>query len=357
MITLPKQKCDKCGTQVEVKRIIEGPLFFCKESCAHQFFDCIGSRESVPSKVLGLIPMPTLKEYISHYLEPAIQHGHRVNFTDKWVRLPNYKEIKDWDQNLTVSIVSANWGSTPVLVDHIEGFVKQDYPRDQMEVLFIDDNSPDKNDCIKLMKKLMKKHSDLNIRFFETHKNINWNSTISTNIGIKRAIGDIIVVCDSDVLLVGKDFITATAKHHSQRNSLWLNPLNYEFVYGIHEYRVKKQLRNIEYENFENPSESDIYIVTQPIMWRGGSVRRAECVKLRGLDEGFKGWGGYEGHFYERLKKDGFVGGQDYTMQTMHMWASAFRGQIPDKLFPKDHGRATGNPEGWGEIDTLEEIK
>ena len=305
--------------------------------------------------------MMTLKEYLEAYLEPAITKGHRVNFGDKWIRLPSYKEIKDWDPNLTVSIVSANWGNTPVIPVHIEAFAKQDYPHSQMEVLFIDDNSPDKSECISLMKKLMGKHSDLNIRFFETHKNINWNSTIASNIGVKRAKGDIIIFCDSDVLLAGKDYVTATVKHHSQRNNLWLNPLNYEFLSQqvVLDY-LAKNFVDIDKANFENPSASNLYIVTQPIMWRGGSVRRAECVKLHGLDEGFRGWGGYEGHFYERLKKDGFAGGQDYTMQTMHMWSSVFKPQIYDRLFPADHGHATGdlvvNPGGWGEIEGLQEI-
>jgi len=307
-----------------------------------------------------------LDEYLEKYLEPAIKQGWRVNFGDKWIRLPSYREIKDWNPNLTVSIVSANWGNTPVLPAHIEAFAKQDYPHDQMEVLFVDDNSPDKDECIKIMKKLMIKYRDLNIRFFETHKNINWNATISTNIGVKRAKGDIIVFCDSDVLLVGKDFITATVKHHSQRENLWLNPLNYEVLNEkvLLEY-VAKNFADIDKENFVNPSASNLYIVPQPIMWRGGSVRRAECIKLHCLDEGLKGWGGYEGHFYERLKKDGFVGGQDYTMQSIHMWNSPFKAGIHEHLFPdrygKDRGHTTGdvivNPSGWGEIDTLEEIQ
>lgn len=308
---------------------------------------------------------PNLKEYLQKYLEPAIQYGHRVNFLDKWISLQNYREIKDWNPNLTVSIVSANFGNTPVLTAHIESLAKQDYPHNQMEVLFIDDNSPDQNECIQIMKNLMIKHGDLNIRFFETHKNITWNSVLADNIGIKRARGDIIIFCDSDVLLVGKDYVTATVKHHSQRENLWLNPLNYEFLSEkvLLEY-LAKNFADIDKENFENPSASNFYIVTQPIMWRGGSVRRAECVKLHGLDEGLRGWGGMNGNFYERLKKDGFVGGQDYTMQTMHMWRSVFQSQIADKLFPerhgKDHGYTTGdlivNPEGWGEIEGLEEI-
>lgn len=310
--------------------------------------------------MINMGDMPNLEEYLQQYLEPAIQKGHRVNFGDKWVRLPGYREIKDWDPNLTVSIVSANWGNTPVLPAHIEGFAKQDYPRDKMEVLFVDDNSPDKNECIDIMKKLMRKHADLNIRFFETNKNLNWNSTISTNIGVKRAKGDIIIFCDSDTLLAGKDYVTATAKHHSQRKDLWLNPLNYEFTSTkvVLDY-LAKNFTDIDKENFANPIASNLYIVTQPIMWRGGSVRRAEYVKLHGLDEGFKGWGGYEGHLYERLKRDGFVGGQDYTMQTLHMWSSVFKAQITEHLFPAS-GQATGdlvaNPEGWGEIESLEEI-
>lgn len=303
-----------------------------------------------------------LNEYVEKYLEPAINKGHRVNFGRQWIRLPPHKEIKDYDHNLTVSIVSANWGNTPVIPVHIESFAKQDYPHNQIEILFIDDNSPDKTECIALMKKLMIKHTDLNIRCFETHKNINWNSTISSNIGVKRAKGDIIIFCDSDTLLAGKDYVTAAVKHHSQIKNLWLNGLNYEFL--SHQVVLNYLARNfadIDKANFENPSASNLYIVPQPIMWRGGSVRRAECVKLHCLDEGFRGWGGYEGHFYDRLRKDGFVGGQDPTMQTLHTWASEFKPQIYDKLLPPDHGHPTGdlvvNPNTWGEIDTLEEIK
>jgi len=313
--------------------------------------------------------LPDLKKYMEFFLEDAIKEGHRVNFGRKWIRLPNYREISDWDPNLTVSIVCVNWGATPVLPPVFGSFAKQDYPRDQFEVLFVDDNSPDKEECIKVVKKLMGKHSDVKIRFFETHKSINWNCTRSTNIGIKRAVGDIILFCESDTMLVGKDFLTATVKHHSQREDLWLNPLCYGFLSDIHRDECfETDVDDIDRRDFVNPSEFGLDIVTQPITWNGGSVRREQCVKMRGLDEGIIGWGGMDGDFFNRLKKDGLVGGQDVTMQSIHMYTSPFMSQDPyyKHIDPRAHGGSDGeltsnggsvaNLDGWGEIDTLEEI-
>lgn len=312
--------------------------------------------------------LPNLEKYMEFFLEPAIQDGDRVNFGKQWIRLPSYREIGEWDPNLTVSIVCVNWGATPVLPPVFGSFAKQDYPRDQFEVLFVDDNSPDKEECIKVVKKLMSKHSDVKIRFFETHKSINWNCTRSTNIGIKRAVGDIIVFCESDTMLVGKDFLTATVKHHSQREDLWLNPLCYGFLSDRHRDECfETDVDDIDRRDFVNPSEFGLDIVTQPITWNGGSVRREQCVKMRGLDEGIYGWGGMDGDFFNRLKKDGFAGGQDVTMQSIHTYRSPFMDQDPyyKHILPLAHGGSDGdltsegsvaNPDGWGEIDTLEEI-
>lgn len=313
--------------------------------------------------------LSNLNEYLEKFLEPAIKDGLRVNFGSKWIRLPGYRDIKDWNPNLTVSIVCVNWGATPALPSVFGSFAKQDYPRDQFEVLFVDDNSPDKEECIKMVKKLMHVHSNVKIRFFETHKNINWNCTRSTNIGIKRAMGDIIVFCESDTLLAGKDFLTATVKHHSQMEKLWLNPLCYGFLSDKHRDECfKTDVGDIDRRDFVSPTESGLDIVTQPITWNGGSVRRAQCNLMHGLDEGLYGWGGMDGDFWNRLLNDGFVGGQDPTMQSIHTYRPPFSDQDPyyKYILPRAHGGSDGestskggtvaNPDGWGEIDTLEEI-
>lgn len=304
-----------------------------------------------------------MDDYIRDKLEPAIRYGDWViNFAENWIRLPIYKEIHEYDPNLTVSIVCVNWGSTPVLPYTFGSFAKQDYPREKFEVIFVDDNSPDKENCIKVVKKLMIKHRDLKIRFFETHKSINWNMTRSTNIGIKRATGDIVLFCESDTILVGKDFITATVKHHSQREWLWLNPLCYGFLSDqARNECFKTDVDDIDKRNFINPKESKLDIIDQPITWNGGSVRKKYCFEIHGLDEGFYGWGGIDPNFWGRLKRWGLIGGQDYTMQSLHMYKPPFADlpQYGKHILP-GRGDSTGdpvaNPNGWGEIDTLEEI-
>lgn len=306
-----------------------------------------------------------LTDYIRERLEPAIQKGNYVDFGEKWIRLPFYKDIQQWNPTLAVSIVCVNWGATPVLPYIFGAFTKQDYPKDKMEVLFVDDNSPDKEKCVEVVKSLMAKHRDLKIRFFETNKSINWNCTRSTNIGIKRAKGDIIIFCESDIILVGKDFVTATVKHHSQRENLWLNPLCYGFLTDKdRDDCFATDIDNIDERNFVKPAESRLDIVYQPITWNGGSVRRKHCLAIHGLDEGFYGWGGMDPNFWERLKKIGIYGGQDPSMQSLHVYRSPFTAQYVKHILPESHGLSSGhstgipvaNPDGWGEIDTLEEI-
>lgn len=305
----------------------------------------------------------SLDDYLAEKLEAAITKGEWViEFGEEWIRLPSYSEIQDFDPNLTVSIICVNWGSTPILPYTFASFAKQDYPKDKFEVIFVDDNSPDKEECINLVKKLMLKHKDLNIRFFETHKSINWNMTRSSNIGIKRANGDIILFCESDTLLVGKDFITATIKHHSRIGNLWLNPLCYGFLSDqARDECFKTDVDDIHNRDFENPTESKLDIIDQPITWNGGSVRKKYCFAIHGLDEGFYGWGGIDPNFWIRLHKIGLVGGQDYTMQSLHTYRPPFT-SMPEygKNILPGRGEETGfpvaNPEEWGEIDSLEEI-
>ena len=69
----------------------------------------------------------------------------------------------------------------------IESFINQDYPKNYFEIIVVDGSSEDRSS--EIVTELIKSH--INIQLIENKKKI---TPVALNIGIKQAMGDIIII-------------------------------------------------------------------------------------------------------------------------------------------------------------------
>lgn len=68
----------------------------------------------------------------------------------------------------------------------------------KFELIIVDDASDD--DSVEIIKQMLRKHSDLDVKAFETNKNLTHNGTLPWNTAVKKAKYDLICLSSSDVI-------------------------------------------------------------------------------------------------------------------------------------------------------------
>jgi glycosyltransferase involved in cell wall biosynthesis len=245
--------------------------------------------------------------------------------------------------DLTFSVIITNWKRQKCIPPIINQLSLQSYPKDKYEVLIIDDNTPNKDEVYSIVKAEVSKHPGMNFRFFETHKNVTKNVVLRYNIGIRQAKNDLILLNESDILMQGEYLARANVRHCSDQN-LWLGA---------------------EVINLEGNGE----LVPQKGRWvcdLGATIRRQHLLTVRGFDERVIGWGGVESNLYDRLVKIGVHYEKDSELSILHK--AIERCGISPEEFWNDTADVTSfkrpenieiapNPESWGTLNTLEEIR
>ncbi|MDP3970737.1 MAG: glycosyltransferase [bacterium] len=107
----------------------------------------------------------------------------------------------------------------------INGLLNQDFPRNNFELIYVEQRSrefADKYNHKKGLKSLFDRHKEvkdqMNIKIIYLDENVNteaYHLSKCNNAGIAASQGDIISVMDGDQLLP-KDFLTVLTKHHQQ---------------------------------------------------------------------------------------------------------------------------------------------
>ena len=113
------------------------------------------------------------------------------------------------------SVISVLYGKEKEIVHFLESFMQQTYPG-ELEIIFVDDKSPDDSEktisnYINEIKSVNSSIHSPQVYIYQNEQNC--GNCISRNRGISRASGDIIVVIDSDCI-VNKDFLAAHAAAH-----------------------------------------------------------------------------------------------------------------------------------------------
>lgn len=94
---------------------------------------------------------------------------------------------------MKISVVVPTYNRSNLLRNNIESLLKQDYPKNEFEILICDDGSPD--DTGEVVKEYIAKISSPKILYFTQN---NQGPAAVRNLGIRNAIGEIIAFTDDD---------------------------------------------------------------------------------------------------------------------------------------------------------------
>lgn len=268
---------------------------------------------------------------------------------------PHWRDLPEPDPNLTISVLMTNHRRSPFIPYVLKRIYEQNFPKDRYEVILIDDNSRD--DCWEIMERSLKNFPDLNVRCFETHKNVTWNWSLAMNIAARQAKNDVLILTTTDGLLMG-EFLEAVARHHSSRPHMIISPA----------------------------LQGEWFVVNRTECDGGASLLREDYHKIRGYDERMRGWGSFDTDFFNRLKRAGVPKGMDPTYFWNHLgqiysWLGVkknnafYHPETGELIYPDvvklGHENKNGfldnenfrmgltvvNDENWGTLDTLEEMR
>ncbi len=224
---------------------------------------------------------------------------------------------------MVLSVVIPTFNRSQILRECIDALYRQDLPRQDYEVLVVDDGS--KDDTSVLLEKYATKYS--NFRFFRQK---NQGQGIARNLGVERAVGNIIVLIGDDII-VKENFLSEHLRYHLRHSG------EHEAVLGLTVWHPKLHVtpfmawltngstvfgkfggHQFAYEKLEGKEEADYnFFYTSNI-----SLKRSLLDKYP-FDPAFSGYGwedielGYRLHLREGLRlyynKDA-VGYHDHLM-------------------------------------------
>jgi hypothetical protein len=214
------------------------------------------------------------------------------------VKIPSYKELPSppKPEGIQISVCASTWNRPKtVIIQSIESIFKQDFPKENYEVILVDDATEGERavDVREAVEYLIREYPNHNFRAYFTSYTRCWNDPHTLNVAFKRALGWILMISQVDIIHVGET-LEATWRHHNHRQNLWLCPKHYvedfshpwSFAYFPHEF--------------------------------GASIRKTWVHKIKGRNERIvKEPSDVEFHY--QLFKRGVVFGEDPTIQTIHV--------------------------------------
>lgn len=253
--------------------------------------------------------------------------------------------IENDDKKLRpISIIIGNWERYYYIPLALEMYNAQDYPKDLMEIVIVDDNSTDKVNLLRIIKEQVKSYPDLKIRFIQNYKQKTFSAVGRVNIGVRNSSHDIIILHDSDLIPLGKNYLRGMCYVHNRFTNISCSPIplgsnikikeNDDIVFL--ELGVVKRL-----DNMHIPSFSKLFR------------------EIHGFDELHVGYGGHEGNLTSRYVS---AGGK-FCMNTSiySLLLPNFPKPLPPDSIPAGDGQywQTGiiiNDDDWGTSEKMEEI-
>jgi len=122
-----------------------------------------------------------------------------------------------------ISVVLLNWNGKRFIDSFMEGFLKQNYPKDRMELLFVDNCSSD--DSVDYFKNNYGKNKG--VKIILNKKNLGYAG--GNNEGLRKISGDYALVCNNDLVMEQdtiKELVLAAQKHNADVTSAKIMYLN-----------------------------------------------------------------------------------------------------------------------------------
>jgi len=200
-----------------------------------------------------------------------------------------------------VSIIIPTHNQKDTLAKTLDYLILQDYPRDQYEIIVVDDGSTDATQ--EMVKSKM--GSKIGLRYLYQKQR---GPHFARNLGIEKARSEIIIFVDSDIF-TPPNFISEHVKFHQKLGDVVVSgPTvrtdNLDNVFGDMNRRKFKKL----FLDFSGPS-----FITSNL-----SVKRKFLIRVGGFDEEFTGFGWHDWELGLRLKKLGLKAKRNINALVYH---------------------------------------
>jgi hypothetical protein len=256
------------------------------------------------------------------------------------VKIPSYKELPSppKPEGIQISVCASTWNRPKnVIIQSLESIIKQAFPPQNYEIILVDDATEGEGakDVREAAEYIIKQYPNINFRAYFTSYTRCWNDPHTLNVAFKRALGEILMISQVDIIHVGET-LEAAWRHHNARQNLWLCPKHYA-------------------GNLSNPWPFHYF----PHEF-GGSIKKTWVWQIKGRNERIiKEPSDVEFHW--QLNKKGIVFGEDQDVKTIHVahHPSPRTGAPP----PPNLGLDSRNPDGtwttgdWGALIPDEEAR
>lgn len=238
-----------------------------------------------------------------------------------------------------ITIALTNWERQVYIPAVLDMYNNQDYPKNLIEILIVDDQSANKEEVLNIVKEQAKLYPDIKMRFIQSY----FTKTIVTraNIGVRHASNDIVIINETDMIPLGKNYLRGICYLHNKFNNLSCTGI--PIGLGTKDDMVNRRC------GVFNRFGGGVFTFNKQLF-----------SQIRGLDEKRDGWGGHEGNIASRYLA---VGGK--IALNLHIYS----GNLPNFPVPLPPGvvpAGTGgddwqqgiviNDENWGISPGMKEI-
>jgi len=222
-----------------------------------------------------------------------------------------------------VSLIIPTHNEKKILARTLNYLMVQDYPRDQYEIIVVDDGSTDgTQEMVE-----SKTESKISLRCLYQKQR---GPHFARNLGIEKARGEIIIFVDSDIF-TAPNFITEHVKFHQKFGDVVVSgPLvRTDRMNHTFSDTGKRKLKKLSFV-FSFPS-----FITSNL-----SVRRKFLIKVGGFDEEFTGFGWHDWELGLRLKKLGLEAKRNINAMVYHYKEKTSLSDLPSSCKKKrEQGR------------------
>ena len=244
-----------------------------------------------------------INEYGAEYdFRKGFSKPYCINFPD----LPKIIKIED---GIQISVIIPNYNRSERLPLILHNLCKiQKFPKNSLEIIIIDDVSIDNS--IKVLRKLIEKYNDYYIKVIPLSDSRCFQMGHTTNVGVKRALGNIIMFNQPDEIMFNDDFLLEHYKLHQIKNNAWCMS-----CVGVTFYQDSEKIMKILYDTDKKRRENiKKYMKIKKAHNQYfpnldcSSVKKEHVLKIHGFNENIKGqMDGIDTDFRLRIERKGVV--------------------------------------------------
>lgn len=287
--------------------------------------------------------------------------GYSIYQSNKYINISSGIET-DNNKLKSISIIITNWERQYYISLIMEMYNNQDYPKNLLEFIIIDDDSANKTEILSIAKEQVRLYPDLKIRLIQNYVNRCYNPTKRRNIGIRTAKNNIVVLNETDTLPLGRNFLRGICFSHNQYQKLNCLPINISFANNV----CESDDQEMNWDDISQALYQDVKIHYRLEHEYVQSWDKELISGIGGYDEKAAGWGGHDWNTVDRYHRAGgkiavntaiYSGllknfGRKLPSNANRPFHSEFPSQGTANFQPGD----IINNENWGISEKMEEI-